>query len=77
MLPLLGLIENNLRAGDVSRAKAYADDLISLYQMPAVKSQLLSNSENNFLPPLSTELILSVLEPLESDTSRKISKTQN
>jgi Tfp pilus assembly protein PilF len=77
MLPLLGLIENNLRAGDVLQAKAYTDDLISLFKMTAVKNQLLDISKNNLLPPLSTDLILSTLDSRELDDSREISQTQN
>lgn len=77
MLPLLGLIENNLRAGDVSRAKAYAADLISLYPMSAVRNQLLTISANNLLPPLSTDLILSTLESPALDNSRDILPTPN
>ena len=77
MLPLLGLIENNFRAGDVLQAKAYADDLISFYKMSAVKNQLLDISANNLLPPLSPELILGAMEARASGNSAEISKTPN
>ncbi|MBT8367983.1 MAG: tetratricopeptide repeat protein, partial [Deltaproteobacteria bacterium] len=77
MLPLLGLIENNLRAGDVLQAKAYADDLISFYKMSAVKNQLLDISANNLLPPLSPELILGAMESPALGNSAEISITPN
>jgi hypothetical protein len=77
MLPLLGLIENNLRAGDVLQAKAYTDDLISSYEMSAVKNQLLNISANNLLPPLSPELILGAMESPALGNSTEISKTPN
>jgi Tfp pilus assembly protein PilF len=77
MLPLLGLIENNLRAGDVLQAKAYTGDLISFYKMSAVKNQLLNISANNLLPPLSPELILTFMKSQFLKPAGEISLTQN
>jgi Tfp pilus assembly protein PilF len=77
MLPLMGLIENYLRAGDVLQAKAFAADLISRYPMSAVRNQLLTISANNLLPPLSTDLILPTLESQELNNSREILSTPN
>ena len=77
MLPLLGLIENTIKAGDVVQAKEYADHLISLYKMSAVREQLFSISTDKLRPPLSPALILAFMESQNLDHAEEISLTRN
>jgi tetratricopeptide (TPR) repeat protein len=62
MMALLGLIENSRRAGDILRAKEYADMLLNIYDKAAIKDQLHQLSNNRLLPPLSPEFISQIIE---------------
>ena len=77
MTALFELIENSLRAGDTPRAMDYTDKLINTYNITAVKHQLKNLSNDNFLPPLSPELISQVIASLLTEKSKEFSEIQN
>jgi Tfp pilus assembly protein PilF len=62
MLPLLCLIENSIRAQDLLRAREYSRILSEYFEQPAIRNQLDNLAKDHKLPPLSAELISSVLE---------------
>lgn len=77
MIALWGLIENSIRANEMSRAMDYTDKLINTYNITAVKHQLKNLSNDNFLPPLSPGLISQVIASLLVEKSKEFSEIQN
>ena len=62
LLPLLCLIENSIRAEDLPRAREYARIMLEYFDAPVVQNQLENIAKDHKSPPLSPELIASVLE---------------
>lgn len=76
MIPLLGLIENRLRASDFKGAHKYAGVLNNSYNRAAIENQLKSLSEDRLSLFLSAESISPVIENQwvnNSEDSSKIS----
>ena len=61
MVPLLALIENSLRAEDESAARNYTRVLFDYYERAQIRNQLISLSTDYLSPPLSPELISSIV----------------
>ena len=74
---LLQLIENNLKAGDTQRAGVYADILLKLFDMEAIRKQLKSLSNNYLIPPISSELISQYIESRLKKKARPLIEIQN
>ena len=77
MMALFGLIENSLNAGDAQRAGVYADTLLKLFNMAAIRNQLNSLSSNYLIPPISHELISQFIESRLKQKSGAIMEIQN
>jgi tetratricopeptide (TPR) repeat protein len=74
MIPLLGLIENRVRAADYKTAQKYAGVLFSTYSREEIINQLQSLSKDHLSLFLSAEAISPVLENQWSDNSKELSK---
>ncbi len=74
MIPLLGLIENRVRAADYKTAKKYAGVLFSTYSRGAIINQLQSLSKDHLSLFLSAEAISPVLANQWADNSKESSE---
>jgi tetratricopeptide (TPR) repeat protein len=77
MMALFRLIENSLKAGDAERAGVYAETLLKLFNMAAIRNQLNSLSNNYLIPPISPELISQFIESRLKQKSGAITEIQN
>jgi tetratricopeptide (TPR) repeat protein len=77
MIPLLGLIENRVRAADYKTAKKYVGVLSSIYSRGEIINQLQSLSKDHLSLFLSAEAISPVLGYQWADNSEESSKIFN
>ncbi|MFC1577594.1 tetratricopeptide repeat protein [Thermodesulfobacteriota bacterium] len=77
MIPLMGLIENRLRAADFKGAQKYAGILSSTYRRAAIKNQLQSLSKDHLSLFLSAESISAVIENQWAKNSQESSEDSN
>ena len=77
MIPLMGLIENRLRAADFNGAQKYAGILYSTYNRAAIKNQLQSLSKDHLSLFLSAESISPVIENQWANNSKESSEDSN
>jgi tetratricopeptide (TPR) repeat protein len=77
MIPLMGLIENKVRAADFKMAQKYAGVLYGMYNRTAIKSQLKNLSKDHLSLFLSAELFSPVIENYWAHNSKKSSKISN
>ena len=77
MIPLLGLIENRVRAADYKTAQKYAGVLFGTYSRGEIINQLQSLSKDHLSLFLSAEAISPVLENQWADNSEESSKFFN
>lgn len=74
MIPLMGLIENKVRASDIKMAQKYAGVLNGMYNRAAIKNQLKNLSKDHLSLFLSTELFSPVIENQWAHNSKESSK---
>lgn len=74
--PLLSLIENRVRAKDLSGAKQYVNKLLSLHNIKAIKYRLEILHKNFSFAPVSKEFVTPVIEEILLEISRGISIKQ-
>jgi tetratricopeptide (TPR) repeat protein len=74
MIPLLGLIENKVRAADFKMAQKYAGVLDGMYNRAAIKNQLKNLSKDHLSLFLSAELFSPVIENQWAHNSKELSK---
>jgi tetratricopeptide (TPR) repeat protein len=77
MIPLMGLIENKVRAADFKMAQKYAGVLCGMYNRAMIKNQLKNLSKDHLSLFLSAELFSPVIEDHWAYNSRKSSKNYN
>ena len=77
MMALFRLIENSLKARDAQRAGVYADTLLKLFNMEAIRNQLNSLSSNYLIPPISPELISQFIKSRLKQKSGVVAEIQN
>ena len=74
MAPLLGLIENGVRASDLKSLQKYAGLLISSYPDAAIKNQLIALAKDHRSLFLSAAAISPVIESQRSDNLKNIAE---
>ena len=74
MIPLMGLIENKVRAADFKMAQKYAGVLYGMYNRAAIKNQLKNLSKDHLSLFLSAELFSPVIENQWAHNSKESSK---
>jgi tetratricopeptide (TPR) repeat protein len=77
MIPLMGLIENKVRAADFKMAQRYAGVLYGMYNRTAIKNKLKNLSRDHLSLFLSAELFSPVIENYWAHNSTKSSKISN
>jgi Tfp pilus assembly protein PilF len=77
MIPLMGLIENKVRAEDLKMAQKYAGVLYATYNRAAIKNQLKNLSKNHLSLFLSAELFSPVIENYWAHNSKESSDISN
>ena len=77
MIPLMGLIENKVRAADFEMAQKYAGILYGMYNRTAIKNQLKNLSKDNLSLFLSAELFSPVIENQWAHNSKELSNISN
>ena len=77
MIPLMGLIENKVRAADFKMAQKYAGVLYGMYNRAAIKNQLKNLSKDHLSLFLSAELFSPVIENQWAHNSKESSKISN
>jgi tetratricopeptide (TPR) repeat protein len=74
MIPLMGLIENKVRAADFKMAQKYAGVLYGMYNRAAIKNQLKNLSKDHLSLFLSAELFSPVIEKQWAHNSKESSE---
>lgn len=77
MIPLMGLIENKLRAADFKGAQKYAAIINSTYNRAAIKRQLQNLSRDHLSLFLSAESISPVIENQYANNSKDLTEISN
>jgi tetratricopeptide (TPR) repeat protein len=77
MIPLMGLIQNSLRAADVKGAQKYAGIINSSYDQAAIKHQLQNLSRSHLSLFLSAETISPVIENQYANNFKESSEISN
>ena len=74
IMPLFCLIENSIKAGNVKNAERYTKRLLDSFSIIAVIDQLKRISHDNFLLPVSSELIAEIIAKKLMERSKEISE---
>jgi len=74
IIPLFCLIENSIKAGNVKDAERYTERLLDSFSIIAVKDLLKRLSHDNFLLPVSSELIVEIIAKKLMERSKEISE---
>ncbi len=77
MMALFRLIEISLNVGDAQRAGAYADTLLSAFDIAAIRNQLKSLSNNYLIAPIAPEFISQFVESRYRQKAGEIAEIQN